>query len=135
VAKRIRSTEHYLWAARDGRRAVFAAVMLVFVVAMSLTDGRLIPDFAPRETPVAAVAGTQQGDDDLRTGSILITPLDGNICEHRLIDNETWRIHTNGKIQCDGAVTWRPEREGQYTATSRIEAIRDGFVSKRELRR
>lgn len=131
MAKKIRSTEHHLWAARDGRRAVFAAMMLVFVVATSLTDGKLIPDFAARETPLASRAGPQPDDDDLRTGSILITPSDGNICEHRLIDNKTWRIYANGTVQCDAAVTWRPERDGQYTATSRIEAIRDGFVSKR----
>lgn len=135
MANRTRSTEHHLWAARDGRRAVLAAMMLVFVVATSLTDGKLIPDFSAHEPPVGTRAATQTGDDDLRTGSILITPPHGNICEHRLIDNETWRIHANGEIQCDSAVTWRPDRDGAYTATSRIETIRDGFVSKREVRR
>ena len=106
-------------------------MLLGFVIAASLSDGKLIPDFTPREAPTASQAGAQQDDDDLRTGSILITPADGNICEHRLIDNETWRIRTNGTVQCDAAVTWHPERGGEHTSTSRIEAIRDGFVSKR----
>jgi hypothetical protein len=131
VAKRIRSTDHHHWAARDGRRAALAVVLLVFVVAASLSDGKLVPDFTPRDAPVVSRADTQSEDDNLRTGSILITPADGNICEHRLIDNETWRVRTNGTVQCDAAVTWRPDRGGEYTSTSRIEAIRDGFVSKR----
>jgi hypothetical protein len=130
VVKRIRSTEHHRWAARDGRRAVLAGLLLVFVGAASLSDGKLLPDFTPREAP-AARADLQPEEDDLRTGSILITPPNGNICEYRLIDNETWRIRANGTVQCDAAVTWHPKRGGEHTSTSRIEAIRDGFVFKR----
>lgn len=126
MAKQIRSMEHHLRAARDGRRAVLAAMMLVFVVATSLSDGKLLPTFAPDRTPAG-----NQADDDLRTGSILITPPDGNVCEHRLIDNETWRIRPNGTVECDAAVTWHAQRNGELSPLSRIEIIREGFVSKR----
>ena len=51
MAKRIRSTDDHRLAARDGRRAVLAAMLLVFVVATSLSDGKLVPDFTPREAP------------------------------------------------------------------------------------
>jgi hypothetical protein len=130
MAQSSRSSERHLWAARDGRRAVFAALMLVFVIATTLSDGRLIPDLSPNRAPVAAAVGGEP-DDELRTGSILITPADGNICEHRLIDNETWRIRPNGTVRCDAAVRSQMNRSGEYTAFTRIEAIRDGFVSKR----
>jgi hypothetical protein len=132
MARRIRSKQHHLWAARDGRRAVLAAVLLIFVAATSLSDGKLIPDFTGDASSIGARTVTaDEPDDDLRTGSILITPADGNLCEHRLIDNQTWRIRPNGIVQCDAAVTWQPQRNGEYTAITRIEAIRDGFVSKR----
>lgn len=130
MAKRIKSSEHHLWAARDGRRAVLAALMLIFVGAATLSDGKLIPSFLTGEAPAVTQPETRP-DDALRTGSILITPKDGNICEHRLIDNATWRIRSNGTIVCDAAVTWQPQRDGTYTSQSRLEAIRDGFVSKR----
>jgi hypothetical protein len=129
MAKRIRTQEDDYSAARDGRRAVVAAMLLAFVAATSLSDGKFIPDFVAAEVPVAV--GPQTHDDELRTGSILITPRDGNICELRLIDNATWRIHSGGQIECDEAVAWNSQRSDVYTAQSRIEAIRDGFVSKR----
>jgi hypothetical protein len=132
MAKHIRPLDHHLWAARDGRRAVLAAIMLILVVAMSLSDGKFIPTFAPDSPPSEAYAGNARSDDDdLRTGSIFITPADGNICEHRLIDNETWRVRPNGTIQCDAAVTWKAQDNRAYTPLSRLEAIRDGFVAKR----
>lgn len=103
-------------------------MLLTFVAATSLPDGRLIPDFVTANPPVAVPA--RAAADELRTGSILVTPRDGNICELRLIDNATWRIHPGGQIECDEAVMWRPQRSDVYTAQARIEAIRDGFVSK-----
>lgn len=131
MARRVRSSEHHYLAARDGPRAVLAVLMLIFVAAASVSDGKLIPDFARDGTRTAPQAGDETDDDNLRTGSILITPADGNICEHRLIDNDTWRIRPNGSIPCDEAVTLGLYGDGQHTAQSRIEAIREGFVSKR----
>lgn len=132
MARHIRPLHHHLWAARDGRRAVLAAIMLILVAAMSLSDGKFIPTFAPDSPPTEARADNERSDDDdLRTGSIIITPADGNICEHRLIDNETWHVRPNGTVRCDAAVTWRTHGSGAYTPQSRLEAIRDGFVAKR----
>lgn len=132
MAKPIRPLDHHLWAARDGRRAVLAAILLIFVAATSLTDGRLLPTFAPDGPPPDARASNEPLDDDnLRTGSILVTPADGNVCEHRLIDNETWRVRPNGTIQCDAAVTWQVQGGGAYSPLSRLEAIRDGFIARR----
>lgn len=130
MRRQIRSKEHHLWAARDGRHAVLAAILLTFVVAASLSDGHLIPDFVNRGDPDVAEP-IQPADDDLRTGAILIAPRDGNICELRLIDNETWQIRPGGKVECNDAVTWHPLRSDTYTAQSRIEVIRDGFFAKR----
>lgn len=130
MAKRIRSSQHHAWAVRDGRRAVLAALLLIFVAAATLSDGKLLPRFVNSER-FGPKPADRNPDFDLRTGSILITPSDGNICERRIIDNETWRIRSNGTVVCDAAVTWQPEREGIYTPRTRLEAIRDGFVSKR----
>lgn len=130
MAKRIRSSKHHAWAVRDGRRAVLAALLLIFVAAATLSDGKLLPG-ALTSQRFGVKPTDRHPDADLRTGSILITPSDGNICEHRIIDNETWRIRSSGMVLCDAAVTWQPDREGTYTPRSRLEAIRDGFVSKR----
>lgn len=130
MARRIRSKDYHLWSARDGRRAALAALLLIFVAAASLSDGKLIPDFI-RKGPSIAERTVSEPDEDLRTGSILIRPAAGNLCEHRLIDNATWRIHSDGFVRCDAVVTQQPHRDGELTPLMRIEAIRDGFVSKR----
>ena len=106
-------------------------MMLVFVIATSLSDGGLISNVEPNGAPPPTRAAEGPHEGDLRTGWILITPANGNICEHRLIDNDTWRVRRNGTIQCDAAVAWHRQRNGEHTSQSRIEAIRDGFVSKR----
>lgn len=130
MAKPVRSSKHHAWAVRDGRRAVLAALLLIFVAAVTLSDGKLIPGFLSGER-VGVKRTNGSTDIDLRTGSILITPRDGNICEHRLIDNATWRIRPNGTTPCDEAVSWQALGDGVQTPQSRLEAIRDGFVSKR----
>lgn len=129
MTKRISTSDRQRWLERDGPRAVLAAVLLIFVVATSLSDGKLLPDFSSRPTPVARTS--PEPVEDLRTGSILITSADGNVCEQRVIDNETWRIRSAGRVACDAALRSRAERDGAYTPQSRLEAIRDGFVSKR----
>ncbi|HWV53341.1 hypothetical protein [Pseudorhodoplanes sp.] len=130
--KRVRSSEQHRWAIRDGRRAVLAALMLIFVGAASLSDGKLLPGFLTGDVAPQPSAEPERITDDLRTGSILITPRDGNICEHRIIDNATWRIRANGSVQCDSTVSWQPDRGGgAQTSQSRLEAIRGAFVSRR----
>ncbi len=116
------------WVARDSQMAVLAAVLIVFVIAGSLSDGKIIPDFSsPAAKPELAAPSA---DDELKTGSIYITPPDGNVCEHRLIDNATWLIRPNGTIACDSAVLSVPQQRHRDSIL-RIEAIRDGFVQKR----
>jgi hypothetical protein len=129
ILDRIGSSDQSGWLERDGPRAVLAAILLIFVIATSLSDGRLLPDFSARQVP-APLASSEPAE-DLRTGSILVTSADGSSCEYRVIDNETWRIRTVGRVACDDAVKRQAERNGAYTPQSRLEAIRDGFVSKR----
>ncbi len=117
------------WLERDGPRVVLAAILLIFVIATSLSDGRLLPDFSARQA--AGQRASPEPAEDLRTGSILVTSPDGSNCEYRVIDNETWRIRTVGRVACDDAVKRQAARNGTYTPQSRLEAIRDGFVSKR----
>lgn len=126
--KRKWTSEWFRFTEQDKRLAVLAAIMLVFVIATSLSDGRLLPDFSARQAP--AVSSADQAD-NLRTGSILITSADGNTCEYREINNETWRIRSSGRVPCDEALKRQAERNGLYTPQTRLEAIRDGFVSKR----
>lgn len=116
------------WVARDSQMAVLAAILIVFVIAGSLSDGKIIPDFSA--STVKPEPESTSPDDELKTGSIYITQPDGELCEYRLIDNATWRIRPNGYVACDGPVSWAAQ-EAARNATQRIEAIRDGFVQKR----
>jgi hypothetical protein len=116
--------------AGDAPRTVLALLLLVFVIAASLSDGKLLPGFLTGETAQATIRW-ETDDETLRTGSILFTPSDGNICEQRLIDNHTWRIHPNGFVLCDEAVSWHAGQRERLTTQSRIEAIRDGFSPRR----
>ena len=50
-----------------------------------------------------------ESDDELRTGSILIVPPQGNVCRQKLIDNATWRIRDNGFVLCNDAVSWHAD--------------------------
>lgn len=111
----------------DGPHLVLALVLLIFVVAASLSDGRLLPDFASSSKPGQTVSG----DDRLVTGSILIAPPEGNVCEHRLIDNRSWHIRPAGFVACDEAVSWTAQQRNGASAVTRIEAIREGFHPKR----
>jgi hypothetical protein len=117
------------WVARDSQMAVLAAILIVFVAAGSLSDGRIIPDFSTAEAPRKAKVPAP--GDELKTGSVFITPPDGDICEHRLIDNATWRIYPNGHVTCDVVVSRAGRPEDSRDSSRRIEAIRDGFFQKR----
>ena len=116
------------WVARDSQMAVLAAILIVFVIAGSLSDGKIIPDFSASTVKSEAAAMTP--DDELKTGSIYITQPDGNMCEHRLIDNATWQIRPHGYVACDGPVSWAAQ-EATRNSTQRIDAIREGFIQKR----
>jgi hypothetical protein len=116
------------WVVRDAQQAVLAALLIVVVAAGSLSDGKIIPDFFGGAVKTKAVETVP--DDELKTGSIYITPSDGSICEHRLIDNATWRIRPNGHVACDEAISGAAQMAARNSA-ARLEAIRDGFFQKR----
>jgi hypothetical protein len=119
--------------AHDGYRAVLAALLLLFVLAATFSDGRLFPSLtgmARQSQDAEAQVNDAESDDELRTGSILIVPAQGNVCRQKLIDNATWHIRDNGFVLCDDAVSWRSDR-GAGRSGARIEAIRDGFFPKR----
>lgn len=106
-----------------------AFIMLVFVFAISLSDGRIIPAFLTRDA-TSNRASIEAQDNVLATGSIYIASPDSQICEHRQIDNNTWRIRDSGSVLCDrtGAMSFQqPER----STPSRIDAIRDGFFPRK----
>src|SRR5687767_2727063 len=99
--------------AHDGYRAVLAALLLLFVLAATFSDGRLFPSFAGSSRQMQALQGPDNNadsDDELRTGSILIVPPQGNVCRQKLIDNATWQIRDNGFVLCDDAVSWHSDR-------------------------
>lgn len=118
--------------ARDGYRAALAGLLMVFVLAATLSDGRLMESlFKPSGrgkigSAQNAPTVTAYGDDELRTGSILFVPTQGNVCQKKLIDNATWRIWNFGSVVCDEAVSWNAAHGTRFTG-SRINAIRDGF--------
>jgi hypothetical protein len=75
--------------------------------------------------------GDETGDDTLTTGSILFVPMEGNLCRKCLIDNKTWLMRDKGYVTCDEAVSWNANIQARpYSATTRVGAIRDGFVKK-----
>lgn len=116
--------------AGDAPRTVLALLLLVFVVAASFSEGKFLPGFLGGET-AQTIVRWETDDETLRTGSILFTPSDGNICEQRLIDNRTGRIRPNGFVLCDEAVSWQAGQRERLTSQSRMEAIRDGFSPRR----
>lgn len=113
---------------REGPQIVLALILLIFVGAASLSDGRLLPDFS---SPPEATR-SMSGGDALITGSILVVPPQGNVCEHRLIDNETWRIRPAGFVACDEAVAWNARQRQSDASPSRLEAIRSAFNPRRQ---
>jgi hypothetical protein len=117
-------------AVRDGRRAVLAAILLVLVVAMHWsTGGPLIHDFLLGKNRDTKADRPVSGD-ALTTASIFIAPHEGNICEHRRIDNATWVIRRDGYVTCDDVLSGSSSRS-EMGAPTRIEAIRDGFFQRR----
>jgi hypothetical protein len=113
----------------DGPWLVLAVLLLIFVFAATASENRIFTRTVPvSSAPVANPSKTTA--DDLKTGSIFLLPMDGNVCEHRVIDNSSWRIYPGGLVACEEAVALVARPSGPTFAT-RIEAIRDGFNPKR----
>ena len=119
---------------REARQTLVAClVLLVLFGLVALFGNGIVPaNFAANPSAIAERSGTGDGDDDLRTGSILFVPDQGNVCRKRVIDNATWRIHDGGAVVCNEAVSWNANAAGSRNSPiARIEAIRDGFQPKK----
>ena len=128
MPKTTRSAKLHQQAARDWTRAALAFMMLVFVFALSLSDGRILPAFLTADnhssTPPIEVRASA-----LAKGSIYITSPDSPICEYRQIDNNTWRIRGGGSVLCDQAEALSLQQP-RNTMPARIDAIRDSFFPR-----
>lgn len=68
-------------------------------------------------------------DDEIRTGSIVFMPSQGDECQQNLFDNDTGRIWVIGAVPCDVALALKRPR---YASTpQRLQAISNTFrISK-----
>lgn len=133
---------------REGRWTLIACAgsSVLFAGAVFLASG-ILPEARfgllsglfgrPATMQMGGVGGGRLGsaamdsDDDLRTGSILFVPEEGNICRRRLIDNNTWRIRDGGAVICNEAVAWNANAvAGRLSPAARLDAIRGGFQRK-----
>ncbi|MBV6487644.1 MAG: hypothetical protein KJZ73_16005 [Pseudorhodoplanes sp.] len=131
---------------RDRNRALAAGLLLLGICAGGLYVAshsvrtsdtlahRLALQAGKTSGPLAQAGAPDahaQSDDDLVTGSILFVPDTGNVCRRRLIDNRTWAIRDDGYVLCEDAASGLlGHNAGQYSATSRVEAIREGFLKR-----
>ncbi len=88
---------------REGARQTAVAVAMAALLALGLLQIReyVIPH-------QRAIAGQHAvvvipSDDEIYTGSILFTPIEGRICHQFLFDNRTGRISDNGNVDCEGS--------------------------------
>ena len=107
-----------------------AFLMLLVVVALSLSDGRIIPAFLTRDTPSASAPVEAKGP-ALAKGAIYIASPDTQTCEYRQIDNDTWRIRNAGTVPCDLTGSLFSRQPDRNTTPARLEAIRDSFFPRR----
>ena len=122
-----RAAELHQKAVRDWSRAVLAFLMLVFVAAISISDGRIIPAFLTRAA--SGPDSIRVEDKPLAKGAIFIASPDSQTCKHRLIDNETWHIREQGTVLCDHTGSLR--EADRDTGPTRLEAIRDSFFPRK----
>ena len=72
---------------------------------------------------------TLTDDDQIRTGSILITPSRGDKCQHSLFDNYTGLVWPVGTVSCEAALL--KSKEKQPSAPDRLQVIGAAFRSAR----
>jgi len=63
------------------------------------------------------------------TTGTLLTPLSGNTCRQRWIDNATGQIHDGGIVDCAAAKAKADEAWAKEMAERRQTIFRNGFVS------
>lgn len=105
----------------QGKQVVIASLVFAATLSASLWAGRQTLTLPQQRAAVAQAAD----DDDIYTGTILITPPRGDDCWQRYLDNHTGQIWDHGTVSCDAAalrsVTTRPSN------SPRLEAIAKGF--------
>ncbi len=104
----------------EGRRVVLATAIFAAAVAGSLWAGRMSMMAPQREAVLSATA-----DDDIYTGSIVITPPRGDDCWQRYLDNLTGRIWDHGTVSCDAAALCSANI--RPSVSPRLEAIAKAF--------
>lgn len=133
MPKTKRSAELHQQAVRDWGRAILAFIMLIFVFALSLSDGHILPSFLTRHatetTPPPQPVETRAAT--LTKGAIYIATPDAQTCEYRQIDNRTWRIRSAGTVLCEQTGSFSTEQPERNAMPARLDAIRDSFFPRR----
>jgi hypothetical protein len=117
---RSRQRSRARWFSMDRYRALGACAALAGILTFANMGGYLP---APQFLSAPQVAS---GDTRYVTGTIILVPTEGNVCQRRVIENATWRIHDKGYVDCDSALSANPVS----IADSRMAVIRDGFRNK-----
>ena len=117
------------WWRRDQQRGLAIAVSLAVVLGSLLAGYGVqvrIADEAARKAHRAAQTAMATKE-ELRTGSVLYVPVDGNVCRQRWIDNATWLVsHEGADVDCDEASNANAPNSAQQVG-ARMEALRGGF--------
>jgi hypothetical protein len=87
---------------REGARQTVGVVAMGIALALGVvaTDEFVT---ALRKPAEAAAKAAAPSDDEIYTGSILFTPIEGRICHQFLFDNRTGRISDKGNVDCERA--------------------------------
>lgn len=115
---------------RARNRIFIVAGLLLVVCGWSLyAASHLLRPSEMMRTSMQKAPGDRS--EELRTGEILVVPLEGNICQKKIIDNRTGQIRDGGTVVCDEAVSWNSNlASSPQAAQSRMNAIRDAFSRK-----
>lgn len=130
MLKAKRPAELHQKAVQDWCRAILAFVMLVFVFAISVSDGQIFPTFLTQNNSETKPSIETRAS-KLASGAIYIASPDAQTCELRQIDNSTWRIRNAGTVLCDQTGSLSLQHSERNAMPARIDAIRDSFFPRR----
>ncbi len=121
---------HRRWLLRDiPRTAVLLAWLVAGIVALIvLIDWHAIRRSALQNaSPTAATIDQQQ----LRSGSIIVAPMEGDQCWQRTLDNRTGQMWDNGYVSCEKTLTPSRIDPSVNMSAARLNAIGKSFRSDR----
>jgi hypothetical protein len=106
------------------KRAVLACGFALAFCLVGIVIANWLQASASTPSRVSSGAG-------FSTGSMLVVTPTGDLCRQSTIDNSTWRIRSNGWVDCDEALA-KIANSGADTRSpgSRLELIRQGFTGK-----